>query len=167
MPNNGWVWRFLPGVIAGVVLSAFFRPKTRPRAPDDEGEVETVGAVDPDEEVKLIMIVNKGLKGMKPGKTAAQCGHAAAMVVKKLLTEGNKNLFTIWEECGQPKVVVKAQSRDEMEALGDVARASGMMVTTVLDAGRTQVEAGSMTVMAIGPAEKAKLNKITGHLPLM
>lgn len=55
----------------------------------------------------------------------------------------------------------------EQEALGDAARAAGLMVTPVLDAGRTQVEPGSMTVMAIGPAENTKIDSITGHLPLM
>lgn len=55
----------------------------------------------------------------------------------------------------------------KQEALGDAASAAGLMVTPVLDAGRTQVEAGSMTVMAIGPGENTKINSITGHLALM
>lgn len=46
--------------------------------------------------------------------TAAQCGHASAMVVKKLLTEGKGKLFKAWEEMGQRKVVLKAPSREEM-----------------------------------------------------
>lgn len=45
---------------------------------------------------------------------AAQCGHAAAMVVKKLLTQGKGKLFKAWEDLGQRKVVLKATSKEEM-----------------------------------------------------
>jgi peptidyl-tRNA hydrolase, PTH2 family len=34
------------------------------------------------------------------------------------------------------------------------------------DAGRTQVEAGSLTVAAIGPAKVGDIDAITGHLSL-
>jgi PTH2 family peptidyl-tRNA hydrolase len=37
----------------------------------------------------------------------------------------------------------------------------------VADAGRTQIAAGSRTVLAIGPAPNAALNEITGHLKLL
>jgi peptidyl-tRNA hydrolase len=36
----------------------------------------------------------------------------------------------------------------------------------VLDAGRTQVAAGSKTVLAVGPAPKTKIDTITGNLKL-
>lgn len=29
MPNNYWVWRFVPGVIVGVILGKLFTPKFR------------------------------------------------------------------------------------------------------------------------------------------
>lgn len=29
MPNNYWVWRFVPGVIVGVILGKIFTPKLR------------------------------------------------------------------------------------------------------------------------------------------
>jgi peptidyl-tRNA hydrolase, PTH2 family len=37
----------------------------------------------------------------------------------------------------------------------------------VADAGRTQIAAGSNTVVAIGPAPVSKINQITGRLPLL
>ena len=41
------------------------------------------------------------------------------------------------------------------------------MTYIVHDAGRTQIAAGSQTVLAIGPAPKSEIDQITGHLPLM
>jgi PTH2 family peptidyl-tRNA hydrolase len=37
----------------------------------------------------------------------------------------------------------------------------------VEDAGRTQIAAGSKTVLAIGPAPVAELDRITSHLKLL
>ena len=37
----------------------------------------------------------------------------------------------------------------------------------VHDAGRTQIAAGSQTVLAIGPAPKGDIDKLTGHLSLL
>lgn len=37
----------------------------------------------------------------------------------------------------------------------------------VADAGRTQIAAGSKTVIAIGPAPKSYIDNITGGLPLL
>lgn len=41
-----------------------------------------------------------------------------------------------------------------------------MLSCIVRDAGQTQVAPGSRTVIAIGPAPKSVLDKITGHLKL-
>lgn len=45
--------------------------------------------------------------------------------------------------------------------------AAGIETTLIHDAGRTQVEKGSATVLAVGPASVAAVDKITGNLPLL
>jgi len=37
----------------------------------------------------------------------------------------------------------------------------------VIDAGRTQIAAGSLTVLAVGPAPVDLIDRITGHLKLL
>ena len=37
----------------------------------------------------------------------------------------------------------------------------------VIDAGRTQIAAGSATVLAIGPAGEEECNQVSGHLKLL
>lgn len=44
---------------------------------------------------------------------------------------------------------------------------AGLPCYLVRDQGRTQIPAGSQTVLAIGPAPKSKINEITGHLKLL
>ncbi len=51
--------------------------------------------------------------------------------------------------------------------LAAAASNSGLMSYLVVDAGRTQIAAGSKTVLAIGPAPKSQLDEITGHLKLL
>ena len=53
------------------------------------------------------------------------------------------------------------------EALEARAVSAGMPTYIVHDAGRTQIPAGSQTVLAIGPAPKSLIDQITGHLKLL
>lgn len=53
------------------------------------------------------------------------------------------------------------------EALERKAAAAGMPTYIVCDAGRTQIPAGSQTVLAIGPAPKSLVDSVTGHLKLL
>lgn len=43
----------------------------------------------------------------------------------------------------------------------------GLCAQVVRDAGRTQIAAGSATVLGVGPAPKSVVDQITGHLKLL
>lgn len=43
----------------------------------------------------------------------------------------------------------------------------GLVAEVIQDAGRTQIEAGSLTVLGIGPAPASVINQVTGHLKLL
>ena len=47
------------------------------------------------------------------------------------------------------------------------AKAAGLPYVKVLDAGRTQIKAGSMTVVALGPAPIELIDSVAGKLKLM
>ena len=47
------------------------------------------------------------------------------------------------------------------------ARAAGLPCYLVVDAGRTEIPEGSITVCAVGPARASQLNPITGSFPLL
>lgn len=72
-----------------------------------------------------------------------------------------------WEKLGQAKIAVQVKSQDEILALRTKARALGITAEVIQDAGRTQIEAGSMTVLGIGPAPRSKVDEVTGGLKLL
>lgn len=54
-----------------------------------------------------------------------------------------------------------------MEELQATALSLGICAEVIHDAGRTQIAAGSATVLGIGPAPKSVVNAVTGHLKLL
>jgi len=113
---------------------------------------------------KMVLVVRTDV-GMAKGKAAAQCAHAAVMCYKKALREAPEMLAR-WEAQGVTKVCVKVDSEESMLALAGEAREAGLVYGVVRDAGRTQVEAGTMTVLGIGPGPVDVVHQITGHLKL-
>jgi peptidyl-tRNA hydrolase, PTH2 family len=112
---------------------------------------------------KMLLCVNTTL-GMGKGKIAAQCGHAT-LGAFKLSEKHNKSGVHWWEATGCAKIAVKV-SQDEMVEIEKAAKAQGLISYIVRDAGRTQIAAGSQTVLAIGPAPVREM-MFTNHLKLL
>ena len=117
------------------------------------------------EEVKMVLVVNTEL-GMGRGKVAAQCGHAAVACFKAALAE-QPELVAAWERVGQAKVVVRGGGEEGLLGVSKTARQAGLLVAEVRDAGRSQVEAGSLTVVGLGPANNQLVDKVAGKLKLL
>ena len=118
-----------------------------------------------EEEVKMVLVVNTEL-GMGKGKVAAQCGHAAVACFKAGLME-EPQLVAAWERTGQTKVVVRGGGEESLLAVSKAGRQAGMVVSEVRDAGRSQVEAGSLTLVGLGPANNLLIDKVAGKLKLL
>ena len=71
-----------------------------------------------------------------------------------------------WEDEGEKVVCLRCESLQELQQLHATAAGSGLPAYLVCDAGRTEVDAGSATVVAIGPAPEDLVDSITGHLRL-
>ena len=99
--------------------------------------------------------------------TGAQCAHAAVGITEELHSQGQQKILAQWEDCGQPKICLKAKDDVELLALARAARSKGLPAFIVQDAGRTQVAAGSRTVLAIGPAARSAIDNVTGNLRLL
>ena len=117
-------------------------------------------------DTKLIYCVRTDLK-MGKGKMAAQVGHATLGIYKKNLKEKRSDILEKWGNSGEAKIVVKVSSEREMFQLKRRAEEMKMCTHIVQDAGKTQIAAGSTTVLAIGPDFQNRLNQVTGHLKLM
>mmetsp|Transcript_24869 Transcript_24869/g.67716 ORF Transcript_24869/g.67716 Transcript_24869/m.67716 type:complete len:174 (-) Transcript_24869:701-1222(-) len=119
----------------------------------------------PREELKMVLCVNESLK-MGKGKIGAQCAHAAVGVLQSSQRTQGVALRQ-WEMCGQPKIALRINNEEEMDDLAEKATAAGLPAYIVCDAGRTQIAAGSQTVLAVGPAPKSAVDAVTGHLKLL
>ena len=116
--------------------------------------------------VKMIMCVRMDLK-MNKGKIAAQCSHSAIGIYKKLIkSKKYEKMLEAWELNGQKKIVAKLKTEKEMNMIISRATDANVLFHVITDAGRTQVAAGSRTVIALMDFEN-KMDTITGRLKLM
>lgn len=114
--------------------------------------------------VKLVCIIDTSLK-MGKGKIAAQVGHASVKAALQA-AEHHPDEMAAWMASGQQKVVLKGGASD-LESMLEAAKRSHLPTCSIRDAGRTQIPAGSLTVVAIGPAEETEIDAITGALKLL
>lgn len=63
-------------------------------------------------------------------------------------------------------MTLKVDSESELVSLIKKARSLNLGGELIRDAGRTQLEAGTRTVGAIGPAKREQIDAVTGHLKL-
>ncbi len=116
---------------------------------------------------KLSLVVRTDL-GMGRGKIAAQVAHAAVAAVLAAQHPGGAGAdLAGWLASGQPKVVLRVGSAAELGQLAAAARAAGLPAEVIRDAGRTQLAPGTATCCAIGPADAARVDAVTGGLPLL
>lgn len=112
---------------------------------------------------KMALVVRTDLE-MGRGKIASQVAHAA---VAALLDSVDSAPTRDWLADGQPKVVLRAPTLDDLLRACADAEAAGLSVQRIEDAGRTQVPGGTVTCCAIGPARAADIDAITGRLQLL
>jgi PTH2 family peptidyl-tRNA hydrolase len=114
---------------------------------------------------KLVVVTRQDLK-LSAGKTAVQVAHAAvscALSSKKR----DPDTFKEWYEEGQKKVVVKAPDLKALYELNAQAEDLGLVTSLIQDAGLTEIPAGTVTVLGVGPARDRDVDRVTGNLPLL
>lgn len=141
---------------------------------EDDEEDDDEDEDDDGEEHKMVLCVRTDLK-MQRGKVAAQCGHAVLGAYREARRRGRsgkedqevcREALRQWSRQGQAKIALAIPDEAKMMDLEAKARARKLPTYIVADAGRTQIAAGSLTVLAIGPGPKSKLDDVTGHLKL-
>ncbi|XP_017474035.1 PREDICTED: probable peptidyl-tRNA hydrolase 2 [Rhagoletis zephyria] len=114
---------------------------------------------------KMVLVVRNDLK-MGKGKIGAQCGHGAVGAYQKAV-QCTPRLVRAWENTGCAKIALRVESEREIMAIKRAAEANNLVTCLIRDAGRTQIEPNSKTVLAIGPASVEDIDKVTGHLKLL
>lgn len=114
---------------------------------------------------KLVVVTRSDLR-LSAGKIAVQVAHAAVTcsVVSK---KRDPDTFREWYGEGQKKVVLKAPDLKALYELKAHAEDVGLITSLVQDAGLTEIPAGTVTVLGIGPAKADHVDRVTGHLSLL
>lgn len=113
---------------------------------------------------KQVIVVRSDL-GMGKGKISAQVAHASLEAFEKTRKQ-RPEWVEEWKRSGQTKVIVKVGSEKELLGLFESVK-KVLPAALIRDAGKTQVEEGSVTCIGIGPAPEAEINKFTKDLKLL
>ena len=111
--------------------------------------------------MKQAIVARRDLK-MGEGKLAAQVAHASLSAFQDASRRARKK----WKGKGQKKVVLAGDSENQLFELADRAEAEGLPYAIIRDAGHTELEPGTVTTLAIGPARDESIDRITGDLSL-
>ncbi|KAJ7071234.1 PTH2-domain-containing protein [Mycena amicta] len=117
---------------------------------DDSDQAGDPSALNTLNDCQMVLVVRTDL-GMTTGKIAAQCSHAS-LACYKTLSKNAPPLLEQWASTGYVKSVVRCESEDELLLLQAQAQSLNLCARSIQDAGRTQIAAGSTTVLGIaGP----------------
>ncbi len=108
------------------------------------------------------VIVARADLGMGEGKLAAQVAHASLQAYE----EADGKTQREWKGGGQKKVVLQANSESELFEFAEKARLEGVPNAIIRDAGHTELEPGTATTLAVGPATEPAIDAVTGELSL-
>lgn len=117
-----------------------------------------------DFDYKQVIIFRKDLN-LSKGKIAAQAGHAAVSSATEARIY-NKNWYKAWIMEGQRKIVVKVKNKKELLKFREYAVDLGLPNSLIVDRGLTEIPAGTITCLGIGPAPSEKIDRLTGELKL-
>lgn len=115
--------------------------------------------------MKQVIVVRKDLK-MSKGKACVQVAHAS-LGASEIAMRKFANWYEAWKSEGQKKVVVYVESEEELISVYEHAKSLALPCFLVSDAGLTELEPGTKTAVAIGPAPDEEVDKITGELKLL
>lgn len=150
---------------------------TDPQAPEN---VEARASQE--DPIIMYLIVRESLN-MSAGKTAAQCAHASQMLLlKHVETDADVNwtmvahgdmderikservmLFKSWLNSSFRKVVLKADDKEWAKIKADLEEGD----VIVVDAGLTEIEPGSETVIGMHPMYKSSVGKLIKRLQVL
>lgn len=110
----------------------------------------------------MVLIVREDLR-LSSGKVAVQCAHAAVSCTLAA-RKSQARLVERWRQAGARKICLKVKTLSELQMLAGQAQTAGFVMHLVKDAGHTEVEPGTITVLGIGPGPRRSIDALVGDL---
>lgn len=115
---------------------------------------------------KMVLVANSSLR-MGVGKLAAQVGHAVLALYRFVDSQHDrKHEIEQWEKFGAKKIVLKGIDTQHLLDLKQKALELHISNTLIHDAGKTQIDPGSLTILALFGRNK-DIDCVTGKLKLL
>jgi len=116
-------------------------------------------------EFKQVIVLRTDL-GMSVGKLISQACHACLDSVEEA-KKSRHEAWRRWRDEGAKKVVVQAESLEDLLELAEEATELGLPFAVIEDRGLTEVPPGTVTALGIGPERAELVDKVTGSLKLL
>jgi PTH2 family peptidyl-tRNA hydrolase len=113
--------------------------------------------------IKQTILIRNDLN-MRKGKMVAQGAHAA---LSAALTVLDTPECKEWLETGMTKIVLYVRSEQELLDFYRLAVAHGFPAALIKDKAHTEFKEPTHTAVAIGPADKDRIDILTKDLPLL
>lgn len=111
---------------------------------------------------KQAILVRTDLK-LGVGKIASQVAHASLASYLKV----GYLVRRLWLLEGMKKIVLKVPDLDTLLDFKKICKVKGIPSQLIADAGRTQIKAGTITCLGIGPAKEELIDELTRDLKLL
>ncbi len=117
----------------------------------------------------MYLIVRESLN-MSIGKTAAQCAHAAQILLQKYYLDyfaeidDKHDLFRSWLNSSFRKVVLRADEKEWSKLKNEFTPNN---IALVVDAGLTELEPNTETVIGLTPMRKSQVPKLVKRLQVL
>lgn len=113
---------------------------------------------------------------MSPGKIAAQAGHAVQLILEQVQAcikytptgvARDEPWLNEWENGSYTKIALQVPDYETLDGIGDLVTADNFSTALVIDNGRTEIEPGTVTCMALQPMPRSIAKKYVGDLGLL
>jgi PTH2 family peptidyl-tRNA hydrolase len=111
---------------------------------------------------KQVILVRNDLK-MPKGKLAVQVAHASVDAT----FNSDRDMVLKWQLEGMKKVALKVESMEEILKYKRLAESYKLKTALIKDAGKTFLNPGTITCLAIGPDKEDKIDLITKDLKMV
>lgn len=124
---------------------------------------------DSPDEIVMYILMRTDLS-MQKGKMVAQGGHAVHLAIRAVEKSGSAaaaEWMRTWEAGSYPKIALKLEGHEWFSWLATALSDAGVIHAVVVDEGRTVVEPGTVTAVALQPMPKSRAKEYVGKMKLL